>query len=197
MLDAMYNLVVAANDFGYNFMLFYEKSLAADDDYDESAIRSTLERFYLKNLTYTCNAYVKVYLPLIHESPAVKNGDNELYTGFNYSALVNNMLLNYQSAKTKIQSFDRITGDLSSSQKANLDYFRVITKYEVLYQKSCRVMISVDKEWKTAMNEHIEAMYDSNKTVSAANQCVIGFVSDCNNDCVVMQDMLKGLGEAL
>ena len=193
-LAKMYDLVVSANDFNYTFMQFYEKAVATKEKKGSSK-RGTIERFYLRNLAHTCNTYVKVYLPLIHESAPASHGSAELYTEFNFSAFVNKMMSYYLNGRDAIHVFDNKSGELFGNDKNAFNYFLYVTEYELLYQKSCRCMISMDKEWRNAMKEKIEADYDGTNTKKASSSsiCKIGFVEDCRADCVIMQDMLNQL----
>ena len=202
-LSSLHDFVVAANDFGYSFMEFYENGLTKLDSYDKNARYGTVNRFYLKNLSCTCNTYVKLYLPLLHESAPTKNPDNdsELYSGLGYTEFVNKMLSNYISDASKIANIDKKTeSTMTESEKKQFEYYKYVYEYGLLYQKSCRCMISVNKEWLSAKQLDIECKFvttDDKKVVTTKEDAVLGFVEDCHNDCLIMQDMLVEYGKKL
>ncbi len=188
-LSTLYDVVVAANDFSYTFMNFYEKALTQLDDYDATVLQGQTERLYLRDLVYACDTYVKVYLPLIHDSKAVMtpNENDELYTSYGYSRFVNDLLSTYLDNRNKIRSFDNQT---AGTNVAALDFIQYVAEYDPLYQKSCRVMNLMAKEWKSTKSTAIADEYNGQDSTVKVKS-ILGFVSEADLDCDIMRKLLQ------
>ncbi len=141
MLDDYYALVKTSCEFSQQYIELYNKYVFINaSNLSTGRIASgKIEKYYIESLTKLADVYINSYLPYIYDN-ALASGDGEYYTDQNYSNDVNSALKSYLNIDTKIQEFEKRTGEMVDNEKAVVSAYNSAINYNPVFENSYKMV---------------------------------------------------------
>ncbi len=141
MLDDYYELVKTSCEFSQQYIELYNKYvfINASNSATGRIASGKIEKYYIESLTKLADVYINSYLPYIYDR-TLANGDSEYYTDQNYSKDVNSVLQSYLNIDTKIQEFEKRTGEMTENEKAVVSAYNSAINYNPVFENSYKMV---------------------------------------------------------